>query len=74
MLYEVITRLAIERSGSLNADLDDHQLHELAPLDADAEAMLRHDMEQGRLTARGYHRVRRVARTLADLAGDGESS
>ena len=26
-------------------------------------------MELGRLTGRGYHRVRRVARTLADLAG-----
>ena len=26
-------------------------------------------IERGRLTARGYHRVRRVARTLADLAG-----
>jgi predicted ATPase with chaperone activity len=24
-------------------------------------------MERGRLTGRGYHRVRRVARTIADL-------
>jgi magnesium chelatase family protein len=26
-------------------------------------------LRQGRLSARGLHRVRRVARTLADLAG-----
>ncbi|MSW12423.1 MAG: hypothetical protein F2884_02425, partial [Actinobacteria bacterium] len=26
-------------------------------------------LEAGHLTGRGYHRVRRVARTIADLAG-----
>ena len=66
-------RIALERSGSLNADLDDQQLSEFAPLDARASEALRDELERGRLTARGYHRVRRVARTLADLAGrDGE--
>jgi magnesium chelatase family protein len=31
------------------------------------------ELEASRLTGRGYHRVRRVARTLADLDGhDGE--
>ena len=30
-------------------------------------------VERGRLSGRGYHRIRRVARTLADLSGnDGE--
>ena len=29
--------------------------------------MLRAELERGRLTGRGYHRVRRVARTIADL-------
>jgi magnesium chelatase family protein len=29
-------------------------------------------MEAGRLTGRGYHRIRRVARTLADLGGGTE--
>lgn len=61
---------AIERAGRLNADLDDTMLHELAPLDAAAEQMLRLELERGRLTGRGYHRVRRVARTLADLASE----
>jgi magnesium chelatase family protein len=62
-------RRALERAGVLNAELSDQELDELAPLDAAASGALRHQLEQGRLTARGYHRVRRVARTLADLAG-----
>ncbi len=62
-------RVAFERAGALNATLDDQQLAELAPLDDEATAVLREQLELGRLTARGYHRVRRVARTMADLAG-----
>ena len=49
------------------AELDEH-----APLDDDAKAVLRTELESGRLTGRGFHRVRRVARTLADLTGDRE--
>ena len=29
--------------------------------------MLRAEIERDRLTGRGYHRIRRVARTIADL-------
>jgi magnesium chelatase family protein len=57
------------RSGALNASLDDQGLAEFAPLETSASSLLREELERGRLTARGYHRVRRVARTLADLAG-----
>ena len=32
--------------------------------------MLRRELERNRLTGRGLHRIRRVARTLADV-GDG---
>ena len=65
-------RRAIERAGVLNAELDEAGLHEHAPLTAIAEETLRAEMERGRLTARGMHRIRRVARTLADLAGDAD--
>ena len=36
--------------------------------------MLRAEIERDRLTGRGYHRIRRVARTIADLdaAGAGD--
>jgi magnesium chelatase family protein len=42
-------------------------LNEVAPLSDDALAILKHKLDDGTLTGRGYHRVRRVARTLADL-------
>jgi magnesium chelatase family protein len=61
--------LAMRRAGRLNATLDDDQLGELAPLSTAAAQHLRSHLERGKLTARGYHRVRRVSRTLADLAG-----
>jgi magnesium chelatase family protein len=35
-----------------------------------ARDVLRGELETARLTGRGYHRIRRVARTLADLAGN----
>jgi magnesium chelatase family protein len=63
--------LALARSGVLNARLAPDQLDAVAPLDAEARALLRAEIEANRLTGRGYHRVRRVARTIADLA-DGQ--
>lgn len=60
---------SFERSGRLNADLEGESLDALAPLTPPARACLRGEMERERLTGRGYHRIRRVARTIADLAG-----
>jgi magnesium chelatase family protein len=62
-------RVAFERQGCLNSDLPATRLDAFAPLDEDAVRLLRAELEAGRLTGRGYHRVRRVARTLADLRG-----
>jgi magnesium chelatase family protein len=60
---------AMERSGRLNAELDGPALDEFAPLTAAARSLLRSEIERDRLTGRGYHRIRRVARTIADLHG-----
>lgn len=57
---------AIERQGFLNARLSGDDLERFAPLSDRARALLRRDLESGRLTGRGLHRIRRVARTLAD--------
>jgi magnesium chelatase family protein len=65
---------AMARSGCLNGSLPESVLNEFAPLDHGASEMLRSEMERGRLTARGYHRIRRVARTLADLAGEDDAA
>jgi magnesium chelatase family protein len=62
--------IALERTGVLNGALSRPQLDRAAPLTPDARRLLRDELERGRLTGRGYHRVRRVARTLADLERD----
>jgi magnesium chelatase family protein len=56
-----------ERLVRTNADADGALLEEIAAPDADGRKLLNDAAERMRLTARGYHRVLRVARTLADL-------
>ena len=45
---------------------------EVARPDADGLALVRSAAEAMRLSARGFHRVLRVARTLADLDGEAQ--
>lgn len=52
-----------------NARLSACHLDDLAPLTPGAASLLEHVLRGGSLSARGLHRVRRVARTIADLAG-----
>jgi magnesium chelatase family protein len=66
--------LALERAGKLNAALGPDDLDVVAPLAPDARALLRREMECDRLTGRGYHRVRRVARTVADVQRPGDDT
>lgn len=66
--------VAIGRGGKLNAALSPDELDELAPLAADARSVLRSEIERERLTGRGYHRIRRVARTIADLGEPGQTA
>lgn len=64
---------ALTRQGCLNAQLAPMLLDDVAPLDEVGRQILRDEMEAGFLTGRGYHRVRRVARTIADLGDDPEA-
>ncbi len=57
------------RGVTCNAAIPGQRLEQLVPLTAPARALLEIRLRQGRLSARGLHRVRRVARTVADLAG-----
>ncbi len=63
--------LAAQRQGEgiPNARLSGRKLDELAPLADDAKAMLGQAMTELGLSARAYDKIRRVARTIADLAG-----
>ena len=66
------TRYAGMKDGAgirTNAEADGKLLEDVATPDADGRDMLAAALERMHLSARGYHRVLRVARTLADLDG-----
>src|SRR5258705_10540725 len=52
-----------------NSEAEGELLDKVARPDAAGQKLLTEAAERMRLTARGYHRVLRVARTIADLAG-----
>lgn len=52
-----------------NADAEGTLLEEIAAPDAEGKALLVRVAERFGLSARGYHRILRVARTIADLEG-----
>jgi magnesium chelatase family protein len=54
-----------------NAEADGELLDAVAAPDEAGRKLLAQAAEQMRLSARGYHRVLRVARTIADLGGAG---
>ena len=72
---EVAARVARARQrqldrngGRTNAEISQDMLDHVAEPDADGRKLLIQAAETLGLTARGYHRVLKVARTLADLA------
>ncbi len=52
-----------------NADLRVAEIRQFCKLDGAGESLVRAAMGQMNLSARGYHRVLKLARTIADLAG-----
>ncbi len=67
-----VRQIAMSRSNCLNSALSADLLDKFAPLTTSGAALLRFHLERGRLSGRGYHRIRRVARTIADLHGSAE--
>ncbi len=72
---EVQTRAAaarrrqLERAGKSNAALTPKEVERYAAPTPAARSVLEQALERLGLSARGYHRVLKVARTIADLAG-----
>ena len=62
-------RFADHDTARVNADAEGKLLEDIATPDAAGKELLLRVAEKFGLSARGYHRVLRVARTVADLAG-----
>ena len=61
---------ALARQGRPNAALDNRDLEAACRLGPAEQALLNRAAERLGLSARAYHRILRVARTIADLAGE----
>jgi len=61
----------IQRSGGIssNAEMRPADIRKFCALDATGQSLMQSAMNQMQLSARGYHRVLKLARTIADLAG-----
>jgi magnesium chelatase family protein len=66
------TRYAAAPGVRVNADAEGALLDEVATPDAEGRELLSRVADRFGLSARGYHRVMRVARTIADLDGAAE--
>ncbi|HEY8191866.1 MAG TPA: YifB family Mg chelatase-like AAA ATPase [Alphaproteobacteria bacterium] len=58
-----------ENPAGINAYASGDLLEKIAPVQEDARIMLNQAAERLKLSARSYHRILRVARTIADLEG-----
>lgn len=65
---------ALDSPARCNAEADGQVLEQISRLDTDAKNLLADAAGRMRLSARGYHRIQRVARTIADLDGAGDTS
>jgi magnesium chelatase family protein len=57
------------RQGKVNALLSTADVDRYCPINDDGITLLTRAMTALKLSARGYHRILKVARTIADLAG-----
>lgn len=64
--------LQINRQQCLNHALSPKQLEQFAPLDTQAQKIMEMAQQRLNLSARAYHRVLRVARSIADLSQHSE--
>jgi len=64
---EAARQLQRSKSGKLNAMLINNELEDVCKLTNDDQRLLHQVMERFQLSARAYHRILKVARTIADL-------
>ena len=65
-------RLQIKRQGCLNAQLDNRGLQRVCHLHSDVASRLATAIDKLRLSARSFHKLLRLARSIADLGNERE--
>jgi magnesium chelatase family protein len=61
---------ALDKAGILvNGDMGPAEVQDFCPLDDEGVNLMRAAVKQMDLSARAYHRVLKMARTIADIAG-----
>jgi magnesium chelatase family protein len=63
-------RFAGSASIASNADMGPAEVRQYCKLDETGDALMRTAMSQMQLSARAYHRVLKLSRTIADIAGE----
>ncbi len=56
------------RQGCLNGQLNNQQIEQYCVLDKNCERLLMNSIDKLKLTARSYHKLLKLARTIADMA------
>lgn len=64
---EAARRIQLERGGAPNSTMSGREVEQFCRLDPEATQLLHRAMEQQGLSARAYHRILKLARTIADL-------
>lgn len=66
---EIARKIQQERfkNGKTNSEMELPQIKKYCQIDSKSQNLLRNYVDSGKLSARGYHRVLKVARTIADL-------
>jgi len=66
---EAAYQRALKRQNKANAALTTKEIDKFCALDEAGESLLKQAISRLNLSARGYHRILRVARTIADVGG-----
>ena len=67
-----IRTIQLQRQGCINAALSAKACEKVCALGQEEELFLNRALERLKLSARSYHRLLKVARTIADLSGNGK--
>lgn len=71
--YKISVCLNVEAKDIVcNADMSIGEVRQFCQLRAEGQSLMRSAMTQLNLSARAYHRILKLARTIADLAGSEE--